>query len=133
MNNEEKILELLARHEDSFEKINQTLARHEDSFEKINQTLAEMRADMADLKATQAEQGKLLEEIDQRSIRTQVLLETEVRDNIKLLFDGQAHIQETLKELKPAPRLEVLESDVSVLKAAVKANSSRIAELEKAQ
>ena len=116
MNNEEKILELLARHENSFEKINQTLI-------ELIKGQEEMRADIAELKAT-------VDELDQRSIRTQVLLETEIRDNIQLLFDGHKTILETLA---PKSRVDALEDDVSFMKTVIKAMSQEIEELKKAQ
>lgn len=116
MSNEEKILELLARHENSFEKINQTLI-------ELIKGQEEMRADIAELKAT-------VDELDQRSIRTQVLLETEIRDNIQLLFDGHKTILETLA---PKSRVDALEDDVSFMKTVIKAMSQEIEELKKAQ
>lgn len=116
MSNEEKILELLARHENSFEKINQTLI-------ELIKGQEEMRADIAELKAT-------VDELDQRSIRTQVLLETEIRDNIQLFFDGHKTILETLA---PKSRVDALEDDVSFMKTVIKAMSQEIEELKKAQ
>lgn len=112
MNNEEKILELLAR--------------HEDSFERISQTLAEMKADMSEMKVK-------LEEVDQRSIRTQVLLETEIMDKIQLLFNGHELISEKLDDLAPRSRVDNLETDVAMLKDVIKLMRMEIAELKKAQ
>ena len=112
MNNEEKILELLAR--------------HEDSFEKIDKTLSALQAGMAGVKDK-------LEEVDQRSIRTQVLLETEIRDKIQLLFDGHELIKDKLNELAPKSRVEDFEDDVAMLKDVVKLMRIEIAELKKAQ
>ena len=123
MNNEEKILELLSRHENSFEQINQTLSEMKAEMAGMK---AEMTAEMAGMKA-------ILEEVNQRSIRTQVLLETEIRDNIQLLFDGHELIKEKLEDLAPKSRVEELEEDVAMLKDVIKLMRIEIAELKKAQ
>lgn len=109
MNNEEKILELLAK--------------HEDTFQEIHQTLTEMRADIAELKTT-------VNEIDQRSARTQVLLETDYADKLQLLFDGHKTILETLA---PKTRVDALEEDVDTLKTVMRLLTHDVAELKKAQ
>ena len=75
MNNEEKILELLAELKTSVDKRFDTL------------------------------EGRL-EELDQRSVRTQVLLETDYHDKLQLLYDGHAAIMEKLDELTPKGRVE---------------------------
>ena len=88
--------------------------------------MVEMKADMVEMKAK-------LEEVDQRSIRTQVLLETEIQDKIQLLFDGHELIKEKLDELAPKSRVDDLEDDVAMLKDVVKLMRLEIAELKKAQ
>ena len=119
MNNEEKILQMLA---------------------EMRAEQAEMRADMSNLKKTleevdqrSAQTQVLLEEVDQRSVRTQVLLETDYADKLQLLFDGHAAIMERLDELAPRGRVELLEDDVAVTKAAVKFLRQEVDELKKAQ
>ena len=67
--------------------------------EKILELLTEMRSEMAKMQDT-------LAEVDQRSVRTQVLLETEFSDKLQLLYDGQVLLQQTLA---PKERVEVLE------------------------
>ena len=91
--------------------------------EKILQALEELKSDMAEAK-------EKLEEVDQRSIRTQVLLETDYADKLQLLLDGHKTILETLA---PKSRGEALEDDVSFMKTVIKALSQEIAELKKAQ
>ena len=51
--------------------------------EKILQALEELKSDMAEAK-------EKLEEVDQRSIRTQVLLETDYADKLQQI--GRAHV-----------------------------------------
>ena len=91
--------------------------------EKILELLTEMRSEMAKMQDT-------LAEVDQRSVRTQVLLETEFSDKLQLLYDGQVLLQQTLA---PKERVEVLEEEVITLKTNVKMISNRLSVLEKAQ
>lgn len=91
--------------------------------EKILQLLEGLKADMAEVK-------EKLEEVDRRSERTQVLLETDYANKLQLLFEGHTTILETLA---PKSRVEALEDDVSFMKTVIKALSQEIAELKKAQ
>ncbi len=91
--------------------------------EKILELLTEMRSEMAKIQDT-------LAEVDQRSVRTQVLLETEFSDKLQLLYDGQVLLQQTLV---PKERVEVLEEEVITLKTTVKMISNRLSVLERAQ
>ncbi len=78
-------------------------------------------------------QGKLLEEVDQRSERTAVLLETEYRDKLQLLFDGHKFLNDKLDKLAPKTQVEALEDEVSFLRATVISLDKRLDALEKAQ
>lgn len=116
MTNEEKILAILEKH---------------------GEMLTEMRSDIAELKATQAQQGtqlaqmnERLEELDDRSLRSAVMLENQVLPQLQLLYEGQVNLQQTLA---PKERVEVLEDEVITIKSVLKSMSHRLAALEKAQ
>ncbi len=109
MNNEEKILELLSR--------------HEDSFEKINQTLTEMRAGMTEMKADMAEMKTLLQKVA-------VTQEGVVLPRLELLAEGHQNLLDTLA---PKSRVEALEEDVDTLKTVMRLLTHDVAELKKAQ
>lgn len=98
--------------------------------EKILQMLVEMRSDIRQINGRLDHLETKVDEIDQRSERTQVLLETDYADKLQLLFDGHTTILETLA---PKSRVESLEDDVSFMKTVIKAMSQEIAELKKAQ
>ena len=74
-----------------------------------------------------------MDRLDERSQRTAVLLETEVDRKLNLLYEGHETIMECLDKLAPKDRVDELESDVIVLKTAVKMLTQEIAELKKAQ
>lgn len=109
MNNEEKILELLT---------------------EMHGEMSNMRSEISDMRSEMAKMQDTLAEVDQRSVRTQVLLETEFADKLQLLYDGHVLLQQTLA---PKERVEVLEEEVITLKTTVKMISNRLSLLEKAQ
>lgn len=92
------------------------LVRHDATLEKLVEKVGQ--------------QGALLEELDDRSLRSAVMLENEVLPKLQLLYEGHVHLQETLA---PKERVEVLEDEVITLKSAVKMMTKRLDALEKAQ
>lgn len=105
--------------------------------EKILGLLGQLVEKVDKLETTQAEQGKrlnrmetTLNEVDRRSERTQVLLETDFARDIGLLFEGHKTILETLA---PKDRVEALEDEVDTLKTVVRLLTHDVAELKKAQ
>lgn len=112
MNNEEKILAVLEKHGEMLGKIYQRMEHMEDRMDHM---------------------GRRLDQIDDRSQRTAVLMETEVTKKLNLLYEGHGLIMESLDKLATKDRVEKLEDEIIVLKTAFKAMNQRIAELEKAQ
>ncbi len=102
MNNEEKILEMLAALKESVDK----------RFDAVEERL---------------------DELDTRSLRSSVLLETEVARDVRLVYEGQEMLRQKMEELAPKDRVEVLEGDVAMLKDVIKLMRQEIAELKKAQ
>lgn len=112
MNNEEKILELLAQ---------------------MSADMVTMKKDMVTMKEDMVTMKAQIDHVDQRSRRTAVLLETEVTQKLNLLYEGHGLIMESLDRLAPTDRVERLESDVIVLKMAVKTLAQDVTDLKKAQ
>lgn len=123
MNNEEKILEML-------EKLTGEVAKHGELLAKQGEILVRHDAALEKLVEKVGQQGALLEELDDRSLRSAVMLENEVLPKLQLLYEGHVHLQETLA---PKERVEVLEDEVITLKSAVKMMTKRLDALEKAQ
>ena len=98
--------------------------------EMILEMLKEMREDISGIK-------EKLEEVDQRSIRTQVLLETDVQDKLQLLFDGQTALQEKIERVedKMATKedLEVLKNDLNATKFTLQLTREDVSDLKKAE
>lgn len=119
MNNEEKILEILVQ--------------MQSDMVDMKADMAGMKADMADMKTDMAGMKEQIDQIDVRSQRTAVLMETEVDRKLNLLYEGHGLIMESLDKLATKDRVEKLEDEIIVLKTAFKTMNQRIAELEKAQ
>lgn len=102
MSNEEKILQMLEKQGEALTKLTEKVDRMETT----------------------------LNEVDQRSERTQVLLEADYADKLQLLFDGHKTILETLA---PKSRVDALAEDMDTLKTVVRLLTHDVAELKKAQ
>ena len=151
MSNEEKILAMLVDLKEStdkqfesmdkrFEGIDKRLDTMDKRFEAVDKRLESMdkrfeaidkRLDTMDERMDRLDER--MDRLDERSQRTAVLLETEVDRKLNLLYEGHETIMECLDKLAPKDRVDELESDVIVLKTAVKMLTQEIAELKKAQ
>ena len=105
MNNEEKILAML-------EGLTETVAKQGEQLGRMEERL---------------------DELDARSLRSAVLLETDVARDIRLVYEGQEMLRQKMEELVPKGRVEAVEDDVSVLKDAYKFLRMEVNELKKAQ
>ncbi len=140
MNNEEKILELLEKqgqilekHGAMLEKQGQILEKHGAMLEKHGAML-EKHGTMLEKHGTMLESlTEKVEEIDQRSLQTAIVMENTVIPKLQLLYEGHETIMEKLKDLTPKSRVEVLEDTVDMLKDVIRAMRQDIAELKKAQ
>lgn len=112
MNNEEKIIAMLGT---LMEKVEQHGEMLETLTEKVEQ------------------HGEMLKEIDTRSIKTAVLLETEVARDVHLLYKGHETILDKLDTLAEKSRVEALEADMTMMKDAYKLLRQEVNELKKAQ
>ena len=112
MSNEEKILELLTQ-------MQTDISTHKSGQQEI-------RTDITGIKDR-------LDRVEDRAQRTAVLLETEVDRKLDLLYGGHDAITERLDKLASRGRVEELENDVVLLKAAIKLMRLEIEKLKKAQ
>ncbi|MDE6880405.1 MAG: hypothetical protein K2P20_03510 [Oscillospiraceae bacterium] len=112
MNNEEKILEMLVKHSAILEKLT-------DKVDGLRSKVDELDGKVA--------------ELDDRSLRSAVLLETEVARDIRLVYEGQALLKEKMDGLATARRVASVEDDVAMLKDVVKLMRLEINERKQAQ
>ena len=111
----------------------QRLERLEAAQIEQGQRLVEQGQRLERLEATQAEQGDLLKVLDERSLRSAVLLEADVSRDLNRLYEGHGAIMNRLDKLAARSRVEELEGDVSMLKDSVKLLRIEVNELKKAQ
>lgn len=130
MNNEEKILEILEKLTEEVSRHGEMLAKQGETLAKQGEMLAKHDVILNKLVEKVDRQGERLEEIDDRSLRSAVILENEVLPRLQLLYEGQANLRETLA---PKAQVEILRDDVETLKSTVKIMTKRLDTLEKAQ
>lgn len=158
MNNEDKIIallekqgaalekqgELLAKHDVMLEHINETLERHDAMFERINDTLdkhtaileqhsqilAEHSKTLASHGEMLASHSEMLENLTTRVTKIELTQENVILPGIQALAEGQETLRQTLCSRERAERLE---TDVDLLKTAVRGLFRDVQELKKAQ
>ena len=113
MNNEEKILEMLSG-------LTVTIGKH-------GELLTELKTDVAaGLKET-------VEVLDARSLKSAVLLETDIPRSINRLYEGHGAIMEKLRTLASQDQVDEHDQDISIMKDAIKLLRLEVNELKKAQ
>ena len=103
------------------------------SEEKILEILVQLQTDVSGMKNRLGSMEEQMNQLDNKSQRTAVLLETEINHKLDLLYEGHGMIMEHLDKLASKSRVEELESDVVLLKDAVKVMRLEIEALKKAQ
>lgn len=101
--------------------------------EKILEMLVQLQTDVSGMKNRLGSMEEQMNQLDNKSQRTAVLLETEINHKLDLLYEGHGMIMEHLDKLASKSRVEELESDVVLLKDAVKLMRLEIEALKKAQ
>lgn len=109
MNNEEKILAILEKHSNLFEQLTSRMGQMHEEQKQMREEQKQMQDDITAIRA------RLDYDVDKR-------------------FDAvNEGIDAILENLTPKSRVDALESDVTVLKTAVKMVTQEVAELKKAQ
>ena len=137
MNNEEKILEMLAAMQSEIGAVRS----------EIGAVRSEMETRFAQLETTQAQQGGQLvklstdvtelkgtvKDLDARSLKSAVLLETEVARDTHIALEGHSELKRKMDTLATKEQVQELAEDVSIIKDTVKHHRVEINELKKAQ
>lgn len=140
MDNEEKILGMLGQIVDRLDNMDSRLDNMDSRLDNMDSRLdrletaqAEMQASQAEMQKTLAEHSDLLKILDERSLKSAVLLETDVARDIHLVYEGHAITQQQLKKLASAERVEAVERDMFVVKETVRTLCIDVNDLKKAQ
>ena len=130
MNNEEKILEILEKHDKVLDRIMNRLDRLESTQGEMQETLTRVVATQGEMQETLTRVVATQGEMQETLTRVAVTQEGVVLPKLQLLFEGQENLRQTLA---PKERVEVLEDEVVTLKTMVKMIGKRLADLEQAQ
>lgn len=130
MNNEEKILAIL-------EKLNSTVNEHSKMFEKLNiqmdqmqTTVGQMQGNISQMQGNISQMQGDISQMQGDISGIKFRLDYDVNKRFDAVNEG---IDAIMEKLTPKSRVDELEADVVVLKAAVKALSTEVDELKKAQ
>lgn len=140
MNIEEKILQLLEKQGEMIGQINDRLGRLEDRMDRLESRMDKLEGRIDKLEASQTamqatldEHTAMLKKLDERSLKSAVLLETEVPRKFNLLYEGHSDIMENMRGLAEKSRVEALEDDVAMMKDSIKLLRIEVNALKKAQ
>lgn len=97
--------------------------------EKIIQMIADLSTQFSGMKTEMSSINTRLDKIEERTTRTEILIENTIIPQIQLLAEGQVTIQNQIKRISVIDRLE---DDISTLKLAVKFLSQEVENLKKA-
>lgn len=117
MNNEEKILSILTQMQSDMTRMQSDMTKMQADITGIQTDMTGVKADIAKMQADMSDMKEQLDRVDERSLRTAILLENEVDRKLSLLYEGHGILRETLA---PIDRVEKLEDDVALLKDVVK-------------
>lgn len=101
--------------------------------EKILAMLAEMKAAQEEMKAAQEDMRGDISQMQETLTRVAVTQEGVVLPRLQLALEGHTAITQKLETLSPKERVEVLEDEVIAMKSAMKMMMKRLDALEKAQ
>lgn len=133
MNNEEKILQALQKQTLMLEQISKTQLQQGMTQAEQGVALKSLDKNLTEVSRLARRTATQTEETEQLAQRTAVLLETEYRDKLQLLYDGHSLIEEKIDGLTPKSRVDELEEEVGFLRSVVKSMSKRLDALEKVQ
>ncbi len=126
MNNEEKILEMLSG-------LTVTIGKHGELLTELKTDVAELKTDVEGLKTNVAGLKETVEVLDARSLKSAVLLETDIPRSINRLYEGHGAIMEKLRTLASQDQVDEHDQDISIMKDAIKLLRLEVNELKKAQ
>lgn len=126
MSNEEKMLDLLTRMQTDISSLKSGQEEMRTDIAALKSGQEEMQTDIAGIKDR-------LDRVEDQAQRTAVLLEADINRKLDLLYEGHDAIMERLDKLASRSELELLRSDMDMMKLAMRSMSQEITDLKKAQ
>lgn len=126
MSNEDKILVMLEAMQADLSGVKNDLADVKGDLTGVKNDLTGMKTDLTGVKMK-------LSELDEKSARSAIMLENKVLPQLQLLYENQTTIMDRLDTIPSVERVEALESDMSVIKDALKLLRQDVDALKKAQ
>ncbi len=130
MNNEEKILAMLEKMNGTVEKHGELLEKLTDRVDQIQQEQQQMREEQQQMREEQQQMREEQQHMRDDITGIKLRLELDVEKRFDAVNEG---IDAILAQLTPKRRVEEMEADITVLKAAVKMLTQEVGELKKAQ
>ena len=120
------------------EKILQVLAQMQTNMTQMQTDIAQMQTNMTQMQTTLDQHTELFHKMDARITKvedetraTRILIEQDIDKKLSLLAEGHGLLVEKLDSMAPKSRVDALEEQVDLLKHAVRMLSQDVAELKK--
>ena len=101
--------------------------------EGLKTNVAVLQTDVEGLKTDVTGLKETVEVLDARSLKSAVLLETDIPRSINRLYEGHGAIMEKLRTLASQDQVDEHDQDISIMKDAIKLLRLEVNELKKAQ
>lgn len=121
------------RLESRMDKLEGRMDNLEGRMDNLEGRIDKLETSQAAMQATLDEHTAMLKNLDERSLKSAVLLETEVPRKFNLLYEGHSVIMENMRGLAEKSRVEALEDDVAMMKDSIKLLRIEVNALQKAQ
>jgi len=121
------------RLESRMDKLEGRMDKLEGRMDNLEGRIDKLETSQAAMQATLDEHTAMLKNLDERSLKSAVLLETEVPRKFNLLYEGHSVIMENMRGLAEKSRVEALEDDVAMMKDSIKLLRIEVNALQKAQ
>lgn len=119
--------------EGRMDKLEGRMDKLEGRMDNLEGRIDKLETSQAAMQATLDEHTAMLKNLDERSLKSAVLLETEVPRKFNLLYEGHSVIMENMRGLAEKSRVEALEDDVAMMKDSIKLLRIEVNALQKAQ
>ena len=140
MNNEEKMLEILAQMQTDMVQMQTNMVQMQTDMVQIQTDMAQMREDQIQMRKDQTQMREDIQQIkdrldcvEEQATRTALLQENDIRRTLDALTEGQGLTHQMMRELTSKRETDELRDQVDILRTVVALHSREIEALKKAQ